>query len=177
MFLYVGVENALGGWLPSYAVRTNPTLRASSISLYFWTSELAVRILMAAVSVRIGEATLYRVCLTLLLSAEVALCAVAHLSPTNMVALAILSGLALAPIYPLLVAFLLARTGNHPRLGALFACASLGGATMPWITGIFSTHFHALRAGLILPAAGTCVLLILSPVITSRSTAPQQASL
>jgi FHS family glucose/mannose:H+ symporter-like MFS transporter len=177
LFLYVGVENSLGGWLPSYAVRSNPALRASSISFYFWAAELVVRLLMATLSVRIGEATLYRICLSLLLLIEVVLCTMAHLSPANMIALAVLSGLALAPLYPLLVAFMLARTGNHPRLGALFACASLGGAIMPWMTGIFSTQFHELRAGLLIPAVGVCLLLILSPAVTGRFTPTAQASL
>jgi MFS transporter, FHS family, glucose/mannose:H+ symporter len=170
MFLYVGVENSLAGWLPSYAIRANASLHASSISLCFWVAELAGRLLIAALSVRIDEANLYRVCLTLLIFTEVALCTVAHLSPANMVALAILSGLTLAPLYPLIVAFILARTENRPRLGALFACASLGGAIMPWATGIFSTQFHGLRAGLIIPALGACALLILSPIITGKPT-------
>ena len=168
MLLYVGVENALGGWLPSYAVRTNPSLRASSIALYFWIAELVGRLLVAALSVRIGEATLYRLCLALLILTELVLCMTTRLSPTNMIALAILSGLALAPLYPLLVAFMLAVTGNHPRLGALFACSSIGGAVVPWLTGVFSTQFHGLRAGLIVPAAGACVLLFLSTIVTRK---------
>jgi FHS family glucose/mannose:H+ symporter-like MFS transporter len=175
MFLYVGVENSLGGWLPSYAIRTNASLRASSISFCFWMAELVGRLLIAALSLRVHEAKLYRVCLALLLFAEVALCTVAHLSPANIVALAILSGLTLAPLYPLIVAFMLAHSENHPRLGALFACASLGGAIMPWVTGIFSTHFHGLRAGLIIPATGACVLLILSPIITAKPTTQAEA--
>jgi FHS family glucose/mannose:H+ symporter-like MFS transporter len=175
MFLYVGVENSLGGWLPSYAIRSDASLRASSISFCFWMAELAGRLLIAALSSRVQEAKLYRVCLALLLFAEVALCTVAHLSPANMVALAILSGLTLAPLYPLIVAFVLARSENHPQLGALFACASLGGAILPWITGVFSTQFHGLRAGLIVPAAGAGALLILSPVITGKPTTQVEA--
>jgi FHS family glucose/mannose:H+ symporter-like MFS transporter len=170
MFLYVGVENSLAGWLPSYAIRTNASLHASTISLYFWMAELAGRLLIAALSLRIDEANLYRVCLTLLIFTEVALCTAARLSPANMMAFAILCGLTLAPLYPLIVAFMLARTESRPRLGALFACASLGGAIMPWATGIFSTQFHGLRVGLIIPALGASMLLILSPVITGKPT-------
>jgi fucose permease len=129
---------------------------------------------MALLSTRIGEATLYRLSLTLLLFAEILLCAVAYLTPANMVALTILSGLALAPLYPLIVSFMLARTGNHPRLGSLFACASLGGAVMPWLTGIFSTQFHGLRVGLIVPTAGACLLLFLSTALTRKPTAHVQ---
>jgi MFS transporter, FHS family, glucose/mannose:H+ symporter len=172
LFLYIGVENSLGGWLPSYAVRTNPSLQASSIAFFFWIAELSGRLLMAALGTRIGEATLYRVSLALLLTVEILLCAATHLTPANMVALAILSGLALAPVYPLIVSFMLARTGNHPRLGALFACASLGGAVLPWLTGVFSTQFHGLRVGLIVPAAGASLLLFLSTALTAKISRP-----
>lgn len=175
LFLYIGVENSLGGWLPSYAVRTNPSLQATSIAFFFWIAELIGRLLMAALSTRISEATLYRISLALLLFAEILLCAATRLTPAGMVTLAILSGLALAPLYPLIVSFMLARTGNHPRLGSLFACASLGGAVMPWLTGIFSTQFHGLRVGLIVPAAGACVLLLLAHVLTRKPIARQEA--
>jgi FHS family glucose/mannose:H+ symporter-like MFS transporter len=173
MFLYVGVENSLGGWLPSYAVRADGSLQASSISFYFWTAEFVGRLLVAALNLRIHEAKLYRVCLVLLLFTEVALCSIAHLSPASIIALAILGGLSLAPLYPLILASMLARSQDHPRLGILFACASLGGATMPLVTGILSTQFHGLHAGLIIPAAGACLLLLLSPIITAKS--PTQA--
>jgi FHS family glucose/mannose:H+ symporter-like MFS transporter len=177
MFLYVGVENSLGGWLPSYAIRTDPSLQAASISFCFWMAELAGRLLIGALNIRIGEPSLYRGCLALLLLAEVLLCTVAHLSPLNMVALAILSGLTLAPLYPLIVAFMLERLGNHPRLGVLFASASLGGGIMPWMTGIFSTRFHGLRAGLLIPALGACLLMILSTAITRIPRPSAKASL
>jgi MFS transporter, FHS family, glucose/mannose:H+ symporter len=176
LFLYIGVENSLGGWLPSYAVRTNPSLQAASIAFCFWIAELIGRLLMAAFSKRIGEATLYRISLALLLFAEILLCVAAHLTPANMVTLAILCGLALAPLYPLIVAFILTRTGNHPRLGPLFACASLGGAVLPWLTGIFSTQFHGLRVGLIVPAVGACLLLFLSAALTKTSIACEATS-
>jgi fucose permease len=70
---------------------------------------------------------------------------------------------------------MLARTGNHPRLGSFFACASLGGAVLPWLTGIFSTQFHGLRVGLIVPASGACMLLLLSNALTKKPIAHQKA--
>ena len=80
--------------------------------------------------------------------------------------LTLLSGVAIGPVYPLIVSFMLARTGRHSRLGALFASASLGGASLPWLTGVVSTHFDSLQVGLIVPAAGAVLMLLLSPVIT-----------
>jgi FHS family glucose/mannose:H+ symporter-like MFS transporter len=168
VFLYIGVENSLGGWLPSYAVRTDPSLHASSIAICFWVAELTGRILVTALMSVLGEATLYRVCLALLILTQITLCATAQISSAGIISLTALAALSLAPLYPLIVSFLLARTGNHARLGALFATASFGGATLPWLTGVLSTQFHGLRAGLLVPASGTILLLFLSSILTAK---------
>ena len=173
IFLYVGVENSLGGWLPSYAIRTDPSLHASSISIYFWVAELAGRILVTALMVLLGEAILYRICLALLILTQIALCVTEQISSAGVITLTILAALSLAPLYPLIMSFLLARTGHHARLGAIFAIASFGGATLPWLTGVFSTQFHGLRAGLLVPAVGTVLLLFLSTILTAK---PSQLS-
>jgi MFS transporter, FHS family, glucose/mannose:H+ symporter len=174
-FLYVGIENSLGGWLPSYAIRTDPALRASSIAIYFWVAELTGRILVTLSMASLGEATLYRICLAVLIFTQVLLCAIAHLSAAGIVTLTVFAALSLAPLYPLIMSFLLARSGNHTRLGALFATASFGGATLPWLTGVFSTYFHGLRAGLLVPATGAVLLLFLSAIITAKPT-PRSAT-
>lgn len=167
MVLYIGIENTLGGWLPSYAVRSSSTLLASSIALYFWVAELGSRLLLAGLTRWLGEAALYRVSVSLLILVQGILVAEPHLSAGYVVALTILSGFALAPIYPLILSFLLARSGRHPTLGPLFASASIGGATLPWLTGIVSTQFHELRAGFAVSAIAALVLLALSASITA----------
>lgn len=175
MLLFVGIENDLGGWLPSYAIRVNPLAHAPTIAFYFWTAELMGRLLMATPVNFLREATLYRVSTGLLGAALAVLIAIPHLSPNHVVALTILSGLAIAPLYPLILAFLLARTGSDPRLGPLFASASLGGATLPWLTGVVSTHFHDLRAGLAVPAAAAILMLLLAAPIAPSTPRPKQA--
>lgn len=168
LLLYVGIENTLGGWLPSYGVRNSAWLLASSISLYYWTAEFAGRSLMALIVQRLGESTLYRVSLVLLIAAISTLIFARQLSANHIIMLTLLCGLAIAPLYPLIVSFLLARTGSHPSLGPLFATASFGGATLPWLTGAVSTHFHGLRAGLVVPAIGAILLLVVSYVIAGK---------
>ncbi len=169
MFLYVGVENSLGGWLPSYALRSSASLQASTIALYFWIAELVGRLLVAALMTVLSEQILYRLCLALLLVTEGLLCSIAHPSAVGVITLTILGGFTLAPVFPLLVSFMLARTGNHKRLGPLFASASLGGAVLPWLTGLCSTYLHGLRAGLVVPAAGVALLLLLSGITTAKN--------
>lgn len=168
MLLFVGIENSLGGWLPSYGVRSTATLLASTIALYFWASEMTGRMLLAALTNLFGEAALYRVSISLLILTVMALIFVRRPGAEAVVALTILSGISLAPIYPLMLSFFLARTGSHPRIGGVFAGASLGGATLPWLTGVVSTHFHGLRAGLAVPLVGAMLLLSLSAAVTRK---------
>jgi MFS transporter, FHS family, glucose/mannose:H+ symporter len=176
MFLYVGVENSLGGWLPSYAIRSSSSLQASSIATYFWIAELIGRLLVAALMTILGERALFRLCLLFLLITEGLFCSIAHPSASAVIALTILGGFTLAPVFPLLVSFMLARTGNHKRLGVLFASASVGGAVLPWMTGVCSTYFHGLRAGLVVPAAGSALLLLLSGIVTAKSNVPLETN-
>jgi FHS family glucose/mannose:H+ symporter-like MFS transporter len=172
MFLYIGVENSLGGWLPSYAIRIHPLVSAASVSLLFWTGELAGRLLIVGLIGIITETALYRVCLAFLISTELLLCMLPQPSANGVMVLTILAALSLAPVYPLILSFLLARTGNHARLGVFFVSASCGGAILPWLTGVFSTRFHGLRTGLIVPAVGICLLVAISSNITAKSPAP-----
>jgi fucose permease len=165
MLLYIGNENALGGWLPSFAVRSNPQAHASTIAMLYWLSELISRLVMAAVAWRVSEAALYRASLTLLLAIVVFFVLIPHPSLPTLMGVVILSGVAIGPVYPLLVAFLLARFSTYPGLGRLFASASLGGATLPWLTGVVSTHFGGLRIGLLVPAAGILLMLALSHAV------------
>jgi fucose permease len=173
MLLYLGNENSLGGWLPSFAARNSPVLSASTIALLFWLSELVGRLLMGTLLRHLSEAALYRISLPILLSTQAVLLLVPHPSRALMLSATALTGLSIAPVYPLIVAFLLERTGRHPRLGKVFAFASLGGASLPWLTGVVSTHFSSLRAGLLVPMAGILLLLLLTPgILPSRLSMP-----
>lgn len=169
LLLYVGIENALGGWLPTYAVRVDPTAHAADISFYFWLAEMAGRLLMATPANFLSEKSLYKIASALLIATLVVIIALPSLAPGHIALLTIAAGLTIAPIYPLILSFLLSRTGKHPHLGPLFASASLGGATLPWFTGIVSTHYHALRAGLAVPAAATALILLLAAAIIPKS--------
>lgn len=172
MLLYIGIENALGGWLPSFAVRSNPAIKASTVAMLYWISELISRLTMALLLFRVPEPVLYRASLTLLLLSVAFLIFIPHPSLPILLGAAILNGASIGPVYPLLIAFLLGRFSSHPWLGRLFAAASLGGAFLPWLTGIVSTRSGGLRVGLVVPAVGVLLMLLLSEtIVQARSLA------
>jgi FHS family glucose/mannose:H+ symporter-like MFS transporter len=164
--LYVGVENSLGGWLPTYAQRISPDAmmagQASAIATCFWICELTSRGLTAALIKLFREQFFYRICLAALIATSAILVLVPHLGTPMIFAVTAVAAISLAPLYPLAVSFLLARTGNHPRVGKVFACASLGGTILPWLTGVLSTQFQSLRIGFVIPAVGAVLMLLLS---------------
>jgi FHS family glucose/mannose:H+ symporter-like MFS transporter len=166
LVLYVGVENSLGGWLPTYAERLAAsgsfTGRAASIALCFWSCELASRGLMALYIRWVNEGILYRGCLGVLIAVTGLLFLTPHLSVAATFAITALAAISLAPVFPLAISFLLARTGNHPEVGKIFAGAALGGTLLPWFTGLLSTHFANLRLGFVVPAVGAFLILVLS---------------
>jgi len=164
--LYVGVENSLGGWLPTYAQRLSPggmmAGQASAIAMCFWICELASRGLTAALIKLIHEQFFYRVCLAVLIATAAILVLDPHPGTPIIFAVTAIAAFSLAPLYPLAVSFLLSRTGNHPGIGKVFACASLGGTILPWLTGKLSTQFQSLRIGFVTPVAGAMLMLLLS---------------
>ena len=162
-FLYVGTENGLGGWVAYYARRMNADPGSGWVLTpsFFWGALLLGRAL-APVELRavteaqaVGAGLLLAIggTLTLLYAGTVA----------GVMAGAAIAGLGLAPIFPILVAWLSEQFGAAaPRAGsALFALGSLGGATLPWIVGLTSARFGTLRAGLVIPLAASLLMLAL----------------
>ena len=103
LLLYVGVENALGGWLPSYAVRVHTSMQPSAVAFSFWVAEFAGRLVGTALLVRLRERALYVLCLSILIFAGVVVCLAANLSAGGILALTLLSGAAIGPVYPLIL--------------------------------------------------------------------------
>ena len=80
--LYVGVENSLGGWLPTYAQRLSPSGmlagRAAAVALCFWICELVSRGLTAVLIKSVREQFFYRSCLVALIATTAALLFIPH---------------------------------------------------------------------------------------------------
>jgi MFS transporter, FHS family, glucose/mannose:H+ symporter len=158
-FLYVGIEASVGNWMSTYATRTIAwTFAGSTLAVaFFWAALLLGRAITPAMLSWLPERRLYRVSVIATIAA-VSLLLAAH-SPLVLLAGAALTGLSLAPVFPLILALFLAEIGGSRNAGWVFAVAGLGGAVLSWLTGIVSTGTGSLRIGLLVPAAAAVVML------------------
>lgn len=175
-FLYVGAENIVGGWLTMFTLRTVAwSYRQSTLTTAaFWAALLAGRGLTPLILARMSEVRLLRVSIVSLL-VGLTLLVSAHAGLTLVVA-ACLTGLALAPIYPLLLSLFLARIGESKHSGWVFMLAGVGGAVLPWLTGVVSSQWHSLRAGLFVALAAAIVLFVLVARSSITGSARRQLS-
>lgn len=161
-FLYVGMESAVGNWMTTFGLRvvawsfTSSSLATAS----FWGALLAGRGLAPLALYRLSDALLLRWSVFALV-AGLALLVSAH-SPWVLLAGAIWAGLALGPIYPLVLALFMERAGESKHTGWIFTVSGFGGAILPWITGVVSTAAHSLRTGLLVPVVGAVILVVLT---------------
>ena len=162
-FLYVGTENALGGWVASLAKRNSAgdgTLWMMAPS-FFWGALLVGRGLAPMMLRFITEVRIVLGGLLLATLGSVGLLAASSLGAV--LAWATLAGFGLAAIYPIQVAWISPTFGAaSARLaGRIFAMGALGGATLPWLVGYLSTAFGGLKAGLVAPLAGSVLMIAL----------------
>ena len=172
-FLYVGTENALGGWVASLAKRNSAgagTLWMMAPS-FFWGALLVGRGLAPAVLRYVSEARIVIAGLVLASLGGVGLLAATSLHAV--LAWVTLAGFGLSAIYPIQVAWISPTFGAATaRLaGRIFAMGALGGALLPLAVGYLSTAFGGLKAGLVAPLAGSVImiaLLFFSPPPSAR---------
>jgi len=162
-FLYVGSENAVAGWVGALTKRTNHgsgDLWALA-PMFFWGGMLAGRALVPLLPLRRGERALLARGLVL---AAAAICVLAQTRTFAGIAIAATTtGIGFAPIFPILIAWLVKAFGERSRqIGTImFALAGMGGATMPWLVGLVSTRTGSLRAGLLVALAACVAMFVL----------------
>jgi fucose permease len=178
-FLEVGIENTTGSWLATYVLRTTAAgaaFAAASSSLYWW-GFLASRGLSSLLLLRVDASRLLGFSMAAALLAALLLIGLPG-SVDHGLAMVLL-GVALAPIFPLLLAAFFARVRQSSDLRWILAACGFGGSVLPWLTGWISARSGSLRMGLVtLPVA---VLLMMSalPLMAkwhahSHATSPEE---
>jgi MFS transporter, FHS family, glucose/mannose:H+ symporter len=164
-FLYVGVENSLGGWSASYAKTfgTGPLDLALMTPSFFYSALMIGRWLAPLLLRRVEDVTLARAGL-LTACAGMAWLLLSHALPSVLVGVSI-AGFGLAAVYPITISLLSHQFGQGAsRIGSvMFTMANFGGAFLPWLLGYSSNRFGSLRAGMVVPliAAGSMCALYL----------------
>jgi fucose permease len=160
-FLYVGIEAAVGSWMSTYTTRTTAwTFAGDTLAVaVFWAALLLGRGVTPALLVWVAELRLYRAAVVATI-AGVSLLLAAR-SPATILAGSALTGLALAPVFPLILALFLTEIGGSRNAGWVFASAGLGGAVLSWLTGTISTSTGSLRIGLLVPGAAALLMLVM----------------
>ena len=152
-FLYVGVENSLGGWIASYAKTLGTWSLGLSLTVpsFFYSALMVGRWLASRLLHRVNEVAVARAGL-LTACAGMACLLLSHTLLSVFVGASV-AGIGLAAVYPITISLLSQEFGEAAsRLGSLmFTMANLGGAFLPWLVGYSSTRFGSLRAGMGVP--------------------------
>lgn len=164
-FIYVGTETCFNGWLASYAHRMNTGITEGQHTFWamipsvFWGALLAGRAFAPLALKFHKETAVARIGLTLALAGS--LIVVAAHSIGTLIPGALLAGLGLASIFPISVSLLPRWFGDSVTAtsSAVFASGNTGGAILPWLVGVVSTHTGSLRLGFIVPLVGVIAML------------------
>jgi MFS transporter, FHS family, glucose/mannose:H+ symporter len=170
-FLYVGIETATGNWMSTYVSRVAvwDFARSNLVTACFWFALLFGRGIAPLILLRLAEKKLYLLSVS---GAAGGICLLVGAHSARFLFLgAVVTGLSLAPIFPLTLSLFMAKAGQPRNSGWVFAVAGFGGGTLSWLTGIVSTSQRSLRLGLLVPAAAAFLLLFLASRLRS-ATAP-----
>jgi fucose permease len=164
VFCATGVEAAAGGWLTAYAQRGGDTLGMTiGAATCLWAGLLAAR---AVHSTKWAAAWREFMVLGWSIAAMAVALALLVTRPVGIVTLvaAAVLGVAIGPVYPLLLAVVLRRREKS----GIFVVAGLGSSVLPFATGAVSSWTHSLRAGLGVPLAAALGMVGMV-VVTQRS--------
>jgi FHS family glucose/mannose:H+ symporter-like MFS transporter len=153
--LCTGIESAAGGWLSTYAKRSGQTLGDTiSAVTWFWAGMLLSRLIQSHSKIaRASTRPLLRFSPWLIVAGLALI--ITQGSGHMLLVAALLLGLGIGPMYPLMLALALRRSegGN-----AIFLAAGMGASFLPLLTGMVSQSTGSLRAGLGVPLAGAALM-------------------
>lgn len=159
-FLYVGVENGIGGWLAAYArsVRAGTPADWALAPFFFWGALLAGRAMAPAVLRETNEIRVGRASLVIAAAGGVALVFARGFAAVAAGAAA--GGFGLSMVFPITIARFSSLFGERAAryVGVLFALAGAGGAILPWAVGYTASRTGHLGKALWIPV-GACVVM------------------
>lgn len=157
-FTIAGAEQSFGGWIYTYAVKTNLANEATAayVNAAFWGAFMVARLASIPIATRLRPRVI------VIADVILAFLGVASILvfPSSQIALwvgTILFGLGIASAFPTILTF----AGRHMTItgavtGWFFVGASIGGMLMPWLIGQL---FERVSPAIVLWVIGTAMLL------------------
>jgi len=162
-FIYVGTENAIGGWVASYAKALGSMTAATAVitPAFFYSSLMLGRWLAPLLLRKIADVRLVQIGLVVACAGMAGLVLSRGLLGVGVSAC--LAGLGLSGVYPITISLLSREFGSGAsRVGSvMFTLSNLGGASLPWVVGVASNRFGTLKAGLVVPIMGGAAMILL----------------
>jgi fucose permease len=171
-FLYVGTENALGGWVASFSksLGSMTTSFAVMTPSFFYASLMIGRWIAPVLLQRISDIRIAQV--GLLLACVSSFCLLLSHGPVGVVLSACGAGFGLSSVYPITISWL-SRQFESARVGSImFTLSNIGGGLLPWAVGIASDRFGGVQAGLLMPLAGCAIMFLLFLPATASAESP-----
>lgn len=164
-FLEVGIENTTVTWLATFVLRSShlAAAGAAAVSSLYWFGFLVSRGFVWLLLVRMRPARV----LTIFVSVALVAAALLIGSPGTTASRAFMTllGVALAPVFPLLLATFFAGARQSSDSRWVLAFCGFGGSVLPWLTGIVSAHSGSLRVGLITVPSALLIIACMLPVL------------
>lgn len=161
--LYVGTENAFGGWVASFAKGLgNLTPVMALLTPSFFYAALTVGRCFAPVLLRdVYEIRLVQIGLVVAFLGTAGLMFSRGL--TGVAVSACAAGLGLSYVYPITISVLSREFGatSSAIASLMFVLANVGGGLLPWTVGVVSNHYGSLKAGLFIPLLGCAAMSVL----------------
>ncbi len=167
IFLYVGTENAIGGWVATYTQRATsaPVAAWAMAQSLFWATLLAGRGIAPLILRRLAGDKL------VVASLAIAGCGAALLlggmGLTGHWSGIALAGAGMAAVFPTTIAVYSQVFGARAArsVGLLFAIGGLGGASLPWLVGLVSSRAGSLRTGMFVPLLAILAMIALQALL------------
>lgn len=161
--LYVGTENAFGGWVASFAKSLgNLTPVMALVTPSFFYAALTFGRCFAPVVLRsVYEIRLAQIGLVIACAGTAGLVFSHNL--TGVALSACTAGLGLSVVYPITISVLSREFGatSSAIASLMFVLANVGGGLLPWIVGLLSNRYGSLKAGLMVPLLGCAAMCAL----------------
>ena len=158
--LYVGTENAFGGWVASFAQSLgNLTPVMALLTPSFFYAALTLGRCFAPILLRnVNEIRLVEIGLIIACLGTAGLMFSRGL--TGIAVSACAAGFGLSYVYPITISVLSQEFGasSSAIASVMFVLADVGGGLLPWIVGVASNHYGSLKAGLFVPLLGCAAM-------------------